>query len=203
MISPVGIGPVELPKHGIEAERERRVGARLDLTEKQATLLLDFVRRQRRLQGDLRDERQQGLPVDRERLSSHFGGLDFAVRVEAATDVFGALGQLHRRPPGGAAEHRAVQEVGDAGGRFGFDDRDRIERFARVAFRSTVNPLGRTRRATGGSCAWALGAVSTRASHAVASGNPRRIIEPEARTQAVRSARDPGSAEPPVEPDRP
>ncbi len=123
MAPTVRMAAVDLTKQRVEAQREGRVGSGLDLTEKEATLLLDFVRPQRRLKGDLRDERQELFPVNRQRLAAHLRGLDLAIRVEAAADVFGADGELHRRAPERAAHHGAVKEVGDAGRRFGLEAR--------------------------------------------------------------------------------
>ena len=123
MTPSVWIAAVDLTKQGVEAQREGRVGAGLDLTEEEPALLFDFVRPQRRLKRDLRDERQELFPVNRQRLATHFRGLDLAIRVEAAADVFGADGELHRGAPERAANHGAVKEVGDAGRRFGLEAR--------------------------------------------------------------------------------
>ena len=121
----VRIGSIQLAEHGIDAEPEGRVSARLDLAEQQPTLLFDLVCTQRREQCDLGNQPEKRLPMARERLAAHLRGLDLAVRVETTADVFRARRQLHRRAAGGAAKHRAVEKVRDARGRFGFEARAR------------------------------------------------------------------------------
>ncbi len=91
------------------------------LAEEEPTLLLDLVRAQRGLKGDLGDQREKGLPVTRECLAAHFRRLDLTVRVQAAADVLRARRQLHRGAAGRAAEHGALEKIGDAGGRFRFE----------------------------------------------------------------------------------
>jgi hypothetical protein len=127
LVASVRVAPVQIAQHRVEAERKGCIGARLDLRQQQSTLLLDLVRAQRRLQRDLGHQLQQGLPVSRERLTAHLRRLDLAVGVEATADVVGARRQLHRRALRGAAQHRAVQEVRDAGVRIGLEPGTRAQ----------------------------------------------------------------------------
>jgi len=115
-VSSVRMAAVEITDDRIEAQRERRVPPRLDLAQHQAPLLRDFVGRQRRLEHDLGDEPEQGLPVIRQGLAPDLRGLDLPRRVQRAADLLGRLGELDRRPPGGAARHAPDQKIRDAGG---------------------------------------------------------------------------------------
>ena len=107
----VRVAGVEVGQHSVEAQRERRVRACLDLAQHQTALALDFLGRKGRIKRDLGNETEQRLPVARQRLAAELGRLDLARGLETSAEILRCLGKLHGGARARSAGHRPQQEV--------------------------------------------------------------------------------------------
>jgi hypothetical protein len=117
------MNPVHVAQCRVEGAREWIVGSRLQLPEHEPPFTLDLGRRERRLEHDFGEKREQRLPLARDGRAPQLGRLHFAGGLERATKLFDRLDDRQRRTLLRPAHENALHKVRDPGRGLAFEER--------------------------------------------------------------------------------